>query len=204
VSDEVVDAEVVDAEVVDAEVVDAEVVDAEVVDAEILRPPNSIGDGTGLDGGRPDPSDEDVMLEVIELAQRLESEKNEYLDLARRVQADFENYRKRVSSERNELAEQATVRLVGELLPVLDACEAALAHGADGVGPIHAQLSQTLTKQGLAPVADAGVPFDPNIHEAVLTESSDEPGDPVVAEVLRTGYLWNGRVVRAAMVKVRG
>lgn len=186
------------------EVVDAEVVDAEVLDAEVVEPPTSMGDPGTFDGSRADPSDEDVMLEVIELAQRLEAEKNEYLDLARRVQADFENYRKRVGSERTELADQATVRLVGELLPVLDACEAAVAHGVDGVGPIHAQLNQTLTKLGLTPVADAGVPFDPNIHEAVLTEPSDESGDPVVAEVLRTGYLWNGRVVRAAMVKVRG
>jgi len=191
-------------EVVDAEVVDADVIDADVVDADVIESPTSTVDGTALDGDRPDPSDEDVMLEVIELAQRLEAEKNEYLDLARRVQADFENYRKRVSSERTEFADQATVRLVGELLPVLDACEAALAHGVDGVGPIHAQLNQTLTKQGLTPVTDDGVPFDPNIHEAVLTEPSDESGDPVVAEVLRTGYLWNGRVVRAAMVKVRG
>ena len=181
-----------------------EVSDSEVVDGELVDGPVVESDGVIREVNHLDPSDEDVMVEVIELAQRLEAEKDQYLDLARRVQADFENYRKRVAAERTDIVEQAAVRLVGELLPVLDACEAALAHGVEGVGPIHAQLSQTLTKQGLAPVAEVGVPFDPNVHEAVLSEAG-EPGDePTVAEVLRAGYVWNGRVVRAAMVKVRG
>ena len=194
-----------DADVVDAEVIDAEVIEDGDLGAEDLFGIGSDGPISGRDviGGQL--SDEDALVETVELAQRLEAEKNEYLDLARRVQADFENYRKRTESQRVEIVGQATARLVTELLPVLDACEAALAHGLDDVGPIHGQLIQVLAKHGLVPVSDVEVSFDPNIHEAVLTEPvADEDEGPTVAEVLRTGYLWNGRVIRAAMVKVRG
>jgi molecular chaperone GrpE len=70
------------------------------------------------------------------------------------------------------------------------------------VDPVRAALLQALERNGLSAVADAGGAFDPNVHEAVLHEEGD--GESVVAEVMRTGYLWHGRVVRAAMVKVRG
>jgi molecular chaperone GrpE len=72
----------------------------------------------------------------------------------------------------------------------------------EDVAAIHAQLLGTLEKLGLAGVVEVEVDFDPKIHEAVLHEEGD--GDPVVVEVLRTGYLWNSRVLRPAMVKVRG
>jgi len=179
------DADVTDVGVLDAAVigVDADVIDADVIDADVI--------------------DADV-AEAVELAQRLESERDEYLDLARRLQADFENFRKRTESQRGEQAARAAERLVAELLPVLDAGDAAVAHGAEGAGPIHQMLVSILEKQGLTRVADVEVPFDPTVHEAVLTEPGDDEAGPVVAEVLRSGYAWNGRVVRAAMVKVRG
>jgi len=147
-------------------------------------------------------SAEDAVAEAVELASRFESERDEWLEHARRLQAEFENYRRRVEAQRGEQRAQAAVDLVRELLPVLDACDAAAAHGQEGVDPIRAQLLQTLEKQGLAAVAEAGVPFDPNVHDAVMHEEGD--GEAVVAEVLRAGYLWNERVVRPAMVKVRG
>ena len=88
---------------------------------------------------------------------------------------------------------------------MLDACDAAIAHGATDVEPILASLSTTLLKQGLAKDEAVEVAFDPNQHEAVLSEPGDGTDDgPVVAEVLRAGYHWNGRVLRPAMVKVRG
>ena len=169
---------------------DADVTDVGVLDAAAI----------GVDA---DVLDADV-AEAVELAQRLESERDEYLDLARRLQADFENFRKRTESQRGEQAARAAERLVAELLPVLDAGDAAVAHGAEGAGPIHQMLVSILEKQGLTRVADVEVPFDPTVHEAVLTEPGDDEAGPVVAEVLRSGYAWNGRVVRAAMVKVRG
>lgn len=145
---------------------------------------------------------EEAVAEAVDVAQRLEVERNELRDLVQRVQADFENYKRRVETQRADQRAQAAMDLVRDLLPVLDACDAAVAAGHDDVAPIHAQLASTLEKRGLAKVADADVEFDPNVHEAVLHEEGD--GAPVVAEVMRAGYLWNQRVVRPAMVKVRG
>jgi len=140
--------------------------------------------------------------QILDMFPSVVAERDEYLDMARRVQAEFENYKRRIDAQRVEQRAQAALELVRELLPVLDAGEAALAQGMDGVDPIHKQLVQTLEKQGLTRVDASGVEFDPNVHEAVLHEPGD--GEPVVAEVLRTGYLWNERVVRPAMVKVQG
>ena len=145
---------------------------------------------------------ENAVAEAVELARRFESERDEYLEHARRLQAEFENYKRRVETQRVEQRAQAALDLVRELLPVLDACDAAVSHGHDQVEPVRAQLLQTLEKEGLVAVAAAGVPFDPNVHEAVMHEEGD--GEAVVDDVLRSGYLWNDRVVRAAMVKVRG
>ncbi|KAA0233303.1 MAG: Protein GrpE [Acidimicrobiales bacterium] len=133
----------------------------------------------------------------------LRKERDEYLDALRRVQADFENYRKRVDKQRGEQIERAEERLVTELLPVLDACDAALAHDAQAVEPIYNSLLSTLEKQGLTRVADVDTPFDPQVHEAVAHEEGDDDRH-VVTEIMRAGYLWHNRVLRPAMVKVRG
>ena len=130
------------------------------------------------------------------------AQRDEYLALARRVQADFENFRKRALKQQHDQAAAATARLVESLLPVLDACDSAVIHGIEGVAPIHKTLLETLTKAGLEVVATEGAPFDPTVHEAVLHEPGDG-GEPTITEVLRTGYLWHGRTLRAAMVKVK-
>lgn len=130
------------------------------------------------------------------------AERNEFKDIALRLQADFENYKKRVATNLSDEVDRATGRLVDSLLPVLDACEAAFAHGVDGVEPIWSSLIGTLAKQGLVALDLLDKPFDPEVAEAVVHEEGDG-GDPVVVEVLRTGYQWKGRVLRAAMVKVR-
>lgn len=155
-----------------------------------------------LSVGDLDQSSEEAVAEAVELAQRLEGERDDYLDALRRLKADFENYKRRVSTQQEEQRAQASLALVRELLPVLDAFDAALTHGSEEVQPLHNQLIQTLEKQGLQVLSESGVPFDPNVHEAVMHEEGD--GEPVVSEVMRTGYLWNGRVARAAMVRVRG
>ncbi|CAB4979930.1 MAG: nucleotide exchange factor GrpE [Actinobacteria bacterium] len=146
-----------------------------------------------------------AVLEAVELAGRLEAERDEYLDLARRVQADFENYKRRVDQQNVELRARAAEQLARELLPVLDAGEAASAQGMQDAAAIYNQLLSTLEKQGLASVAESDVEFDPNIHEAVMHEEGESEGEAaVVTEILRTGYLWNDRVLRPAMVKVLG
>ena len=127
----------------------------------------------------------------------------EYLDMARRERAEFDNFRRRTEAQRSDQVARAAERLVVELLPVLDGCDAAIAQGADDVEPIQSSLVSTLAKQGLEVLDEIDVDFDPNIHEAVLTEPGDDDRQ-VVVEILRAGYLWNGNVVRPAMVKVRG
>lgn len=136
----------------------------------------------------------------------LTAEKNQYLELAQRVQADFENYRKRAAGQASDEADRAAGRIVEQLLPVLDACEAALAHGVTGVDAVWTPLLDALQKQGLERLEVAGQPYDPSVAEAVVHEPGDGADDlgPVVAEVLRSGWRWKGRVLRAAMVRVRG
>jgi molecular chaperone GrpE len=141
---------------------------------------------------------------------QLQTERSELVDTLRRVQADFENYRKRVLREQTALVDRATERLLEDLLPVLDSFEGALASIAgdsagteklrDGVAGIHAQLCSVLEKAGLERIDADGKPFDPNEHEAVLQDDGD--ADPHVAETLRTGYRLKGRVVRPSMVRV--
>ena len=90
-----------------------------------------------------------------------------------------------------------------QLLPVLDASEAAISHGADEVEPIFKSLLDILEREGLERNDPVGQPFDPTAHEAVMHEEGDG-GEPVVVANLRTGYTWKGRVIRPAMVKVKG
>ena len=147
-------------------------------------------------------TDEDAVVEAVDVAQRLQVERDELRDLVQRFKADFDNYKRREEAKRGEQRAVAALELVRELLPVLDACDAALAQGHDDVAPVESQLVATLAKRGLVKVADVDVEFDPNVHEAVLHEEGD--GESVVVEVLRAGYLWNSHVVRPAMVKVKG
>jgi len=155
----------------------------------------------------------DGLAEVEELADEISAEfseldslvreRDEYLDALRRLQADFENYRKRVQRQEAEASERGVADLVLRLLPVLDTVELALAHHpGDAVAQVASALEDVLFKEGLERVPGAGALFDPNEHDAVLHEEGDGPGE--VVEVLRSGYRWRGRVLRAAMVKVKG
>lgn len=130
-------------------------------------------------------------------------ERDEFKDIALRVQADFENYRKRVSAQIIAEVDHSGGRIIEALLPVLDACEAAVGHGIEGVEPVWSSLLGALQKQGLEVLDLNGKVFDPAAAEAVVHEEGDG-GDAIITEVLRTGYRWKGRVLRAAMVKVKG
>jgi molecular chaperone GrpE len=131
------------------------------------------------------------------------AEREQYLDAYRRAQADFENYRKHAQKRQDDAVVRALGSFVEKLLPVLDACDAALAHGATEVEPVLAALYGALGKEGLERIDPKGAPFDPAEAEAVLHEPG-EGGEQVVSEVLRAGYRWRGRVLRPAMVKVTG
>ncbi|MGB8858994.1 MAG: nucleotide exchange factor GrpE [Ilumatobacteraceae bacterium] len=132
-------------------------------------------------------------------------ERDSFKDIALRLQADFDNYRRRVIVQQTDEVQRATGKIAEALLPVLDACEAAFLQHPAEVEPIFNLLLVQLKKQGLETMNLHEQPFDPNLAEAVLhEEASGDAAGPVVSEVLRSGYTWNGRVLRAAMVKVRG
>ena len=133
------------------------------------------------------------------------AERDAYLADLQRVTAEFTNFRRQTMKRNTELVAQAASRLARELLVVLDACEAAVSQGVEGIDAVQAQLLGVLTGEGLTVLGTVDEPFDPGFHEAVMSEESgtDDQSTPVVADVLRTGYAWNGRVLRPAMVKVR-
>lgn len=130
------------------------------------------------------------------------AQRDGYLNDLQRVTAEFANYRRKAAERQQETVAMAAADIVEKVLPVLDACDAAVAQGAEDVIPIRDALYGALEKEGLAKLDDPGAPFDPTCHEAVAHEPGE--GEAVIAEVLRAGYGWNTRVLRPAMVKVRG
>ena len=139
----------------------------------------------------------------------LKRERDGYLDSLRRLQADFDNYRKRSLRYSDAAADRAGEKVVNRLLPVLDTFEMALAHETDPdaspLAKLHDTLLSALEGEGLQRLSPKGEAFDPVSADAVLHEEGDGSTDgPTVSEVLRAGYTWKGRVVRAAMVKVVG
>jgi molecular chaperone GrpE len=141
-------------------------------------------------------------LEIASIAR----ERDEYLDALRHLQADFENYKKRVEKQQKEHVERAAGELVGKLLPVCDTADLAIAHGGgEEVKQVWTALMEALERVGLERIDPVGVPFDPTIHDAVAHDPGEgSAAGPEVVEVFRTGYLWKGRVLRPAMVKVKG
>ena len=144
----------------------------------------------------------------LAVAQR---ERDEYLALAQRAQADFENYRKRAAKEAAAAGERAKGGLVRELLPVVDNLERALAsadaseqHLAEGVRLVHQELVGVLQRNGVEPFDPAGEQFDPEMHEALSTRTEDGADPGLVLDVMEKGYRLNGTVLRPARVVVSG
>jgi molecular chaperone GrpE len=133
-----------------------------------------------------------------------------YREHLQRLQAEFENYRKRVLKEQTQAVELAAKPVIMRLLEVLDDFDLALMHAQDrpdfdrflhGVELVYAKLVDTLRAEGLERMEAQGKPFDPELHEALMQTGNGE-GDPVVADVLRPGYTLKGRVLRPAGVRV--
>jgi molecular chaperone GrpE len=186
------------------------------------EPPTSRDEG-GEPSGEEDPANEEQTLRDKEEAAeaepaeaepedplaRAERERDEYLDLARRAQADFENYRKRAAREAAAAGERAKSGLVRELLPIVDNLERALIsaeegeqHLAEGVRLVHSELIAVLERNGIEQFNPAGDRFDPSEHEALSVRSDGEPG--LVLDVVEKGYRANGTVLRPARVVVSG
>ena len=140
----------------------------------------------------------------------LRNERDELYDRLLRKTAEFDNYRKRVERERREQADQAVVNLLQQLLQVVDDFDLArqveageeAAGYRKGVELIHAKLHDLLRKHGVRPIEAVGADFDPNIHQAVLHESSPDHREGEVIGELRRGYMLGDRLLRPAMVKV--
>ena len=133
------------------------------------------------------------------------AERDQYLDALRRLKAEFDNSRKRQERERTRILEAASEKLVQELLPVLDNLDRALESEGDirgGVQATREQLADVLANEGLLPVASDGQLFDPNVHEAVMGQPSEEHEEGTVLQTFQRGYLLNGRAIRPAKVVV--
>ncbi len=171
---------------------------------------------SGADPGGADPGSAgegaDVAADADAIGAELEEairQRDAHYDRLLRVTAEFDNYRKRTERERREVTEQAAGDLLGDLLPVVDDLERALAadtRDADayrrGVEIIHRQLFDVMARRGVAPIEAVGADFDPTLHQAVAHEPSDGHRDGEVVEELRRGYTLRQRLLRPSMVKV--
>ncbi|WP_370639038.1 nucleotide exchange factor GrpE [Cohnella sp. REN36] len=170
--------------------------------------PEETAADTGREGAEGDAAAEEDP-QYAELKRQAEEHHQRLL----RVQADYDNFRRRTQKEKEELAQYASLKLVTSLLPVLDNFGRALQTGgestdiaafAKGVEMINRQLWQVLESEGLKLMEPVGEPFDPEIHQAIMQVESDEHEDGTVVEVVQPGYWLKDKVIRPAMVKVSG
>lgn len=145
--------------------------------------------------------------EVAALEQQLAEEQNKYL----RLLADFDNYRRRQTQEADNMRKYRAQSVISDLLAVIDNLERALATTVEsqdaialkeGVEMVQRTLMETLAKEGLEVIEALDQPFDPNVHQAVMTGSDSEKESGIVLQELQKGYMLNGRVIRPAMVQV--
>ena len=150
----------------------------------------------------------DADLDELGQAQK---ERDEYLDLAQRTRADFDNYRKRVAKDTADALERGKLEVARQLIPVVDNLERAMAAGdgasdpnalAEGVALVHRELREALTRVGLTGFDPAGERFDPAWHEAISTRADDGREAGTVVETLEPGYRLGGQLLRPARVVV--
>ena len=163
-----------------------------------------------VEAAEPEVQAEDIPPEEG-FADALEAQLKEKNDRILRLQADFENFRRRTAKEKEELAAVITQNMLGDLLPLLDNFERAMAvEQTDGeafrkgVELLFTQLKEVLDKNGLEHIEAEGQPFDPNVHQAVMRVENPDVSDGTVTQVLQKGYRAKGRVIRPAMVQVAG
>jgi len=142
--------------------------------------------------------------------QAAEQQRDEYRALAQQLQADFENYKKRVIRDVDDARAAGGARVINAMLPVLDAFDLATSHYGEGASDEAKALLQSrqllldsLSKEGLERLGVVGEAFDPQVHDAVMHVDGDG-GEQVIDDVLRIGYRWKGTVLRPAMVRVKG
>ncbi len=155
-------------------------------------------------GEEPELEWDEATVFAVEL-EATRRERDQYLEALQRLKAEFENSRKRQERERLRILSMASERLVQELLPVLDNLDRALEAGGDireGVQATRDQLAEVLSGEGLLPVASDGQIFDPNVHEAVMGQVSEEHEEGTIIQTFQRGYVLNGKPIRPAKVVV--
>jgi molecular chaperone GrpE len=166
---------------------------------ENVQTENFAGAGPGLDAAE------------IDNLRKLAAERDQYLDMAQRQRAEFENYQKRARKERDEERRYLHGALVHDLLPVIDNLERALGAAqqagdagslVQGVAMVQAQFLEQLKRHGVTRIEAQGKPFDPNLHQAVMQQPSADAAPGTVLQVLEPGYLIHDRVLRPAKVIV--
>jgi len=137
---------------------------------------------------------------MVETNTKSENKESEYLEQMQRIQAEFENFRKKTEKDRAEIVANANFNLISNLLPVLDNFELSLKYNKDkGVELVYKDLLKILERQGLTVVNTKG-DFDANIHEVVMQIDGEK--DKAIVEEIQKGYLLNGRLLRASKVKI--
>jgi molecular chaperone GrpE len=184
---------------------------------------DAAADAAEEDQALPERADEEDDVEAVKLAEveeedviaadldKARTEAEGYLDDLRRLQADFDNYRKRTLREQTARAASASQALVARLLPVLDNFELAVSAAEQsrdfdrmlkGVEMVFGELREALEGEGLVKIEAEGKPFDPERHEAVIAVEQEDIEPGMVVDTVRTGYELRGKVLRPAMVKV--
>lgn len=187
----------------------------EQVDGPIEQPDRAGGtqpaDGPAVAADGADDQIEPTLADVTAALEEATRERDAYLDHLRRERAEFDNFRRRSMRERTEALDRGAEALVSQLLSVLDNFGYVLEAAKDsddavakGVRMVHAELRDVLHRAGLEDVPGVGAPFDPTWHDAVMQVEGETTadGEPKVAQVLRTGYRFKGRVLRPASVAV--
>lgn len=160
----------------------------------------------GFEGA--DEENTSVEEELMEKMENLMKEKDDLFNRMKRLQADFDNYRKRSAAEQDRCIQYAMAEVFRSLIPVIDNFERALESKekgegfAEGVQMIFKQLKENLEKEGLELIEAEGQPFDPYIHEAVMHVESEGHGENIVIEELQKGYKFRDKLIRPSMVKV--
>lgn len=148
---------------------------------------------------------EDEPAALREELEAVKQERDSYLNDLKRMKAEFENARKRLERERERIYESVTEHLVKQLLPVLDNLDRALQSEGDiraGVEATREQLANMLSEEGLSPIASDGQHFDPNVHEALLSQPSEEHEEGTIIQTYERGYMLRGKPLRPAKVIV--
>ncbi|ARF67179.1 nucleotide exchange factor GrpE [Paenibacillus larvae subsp. pulvifaciens] len=178
----------------------------QTTDTQVEEPKNDAAESVSES---PDSEENACVKELEELREQVKEHQERYL----RVQADFDNFRRRSRLEKEDFAKYASIKLIESLLPVIDNFDRALQSSKDtkdfdalakGIEMVYRQLDQVLTQEGLSPIEAVGEPFNPEFHQAIMQVESEDHEEGIIVEEVQKGYMLKDKVIRPSMVKVSG